>query len=92
MFMAAALILLPVALLIEQPWQLRGGPELVGWLFAMAVVGTIVPAALNYLLVQQRGRHARVGRDVPDADDRGAVRRACSWASGSAPRRSWAWR
>ena len=55
MFIAATFILLPVALLIEQPWHLRGGPELVGWLLAMAVVGTIVPAALNYMLVQSVG-------------------------------------
>lgn len=55
MFVAAAFILVPLALLIERPWQVRGDAWLVATLLAMAVVGTIVPAALNYLLVQRVG-------------------------------------
>ncbi len=55
MFLVAAAILLPVALLVERPWEVRGGGQLVAWLIALATVGTIVPAALNYLLVQQVG-------------------------------------
>ncbi len=55
MFVAATFILLPIALVIEQPWQLRGGWGLVGWLVALALVGTIAPAALNYLLLQRVG-------------------------------------
>ncbi len=55
MFLTAAVILLPLALLIERPWEVRGDARLVGWLVALATVGTIVPAALNYLLVRQVG-------------------------------------
>ncbi|HWS74873.1 MAG TPA: DMT family transporter, partial [Quisquiliibacterium sp.] len=55
MFVAAALVLLPVALLVEQPWRLRPAPGTGGWLLLMVVFGTILPAALNYLLVQRVG-------------------------------------
>ena len=55
MFVVAAFILLPIALVLEQPWRLRGGWDTFGWLMAMALVGTIAPAALNYLLVQRVG-------------------------------------
>ncbi len=55
MFQMAAFILLPIALLVDQPWNLRPGWDTVGWLAAMALVGTIAPAALNYLLVQRVG-------------------------------------
>lgn len=55
MFVAAALILVPLALALERPWNVRADAPLVWTLVAMAVVGTIVPAALNYLLVQRVG-------------------------------------
>lgn len=55
MFVAAAAILVPLALLVERPWEVRGDAWLVATLVAMAVFGTIVPAALNYLLVQRVG-------------------------------------
>lgn len=54
-FLAAAVILPPVALVLEQPWTLSIDARLAGWLVAMALAGTIAPAALNYLLVQRVG-------------------------------------
>ena len=54
-FLASAVILPPVALLLEQPWTLSVNAATVGLLLLMAVVGTILPAALNYLLVQRVG-------------------------------------
>ena len=54
-FVASALILPPVALVVEQPWGLDVSQRTLGWLLAMAIVGTIMPAALNYLLVQRVG-------------------------------------
>ena len=55
MFVAATAILVPLALVVERPWEVRGDAWLVATLVAMAVFGTIVPAALNYLLVQRVG-------------------------------------
>ena len=55
MFLIATLILVPIALVVEQPWRVRGGATVVGALLALAVVGTLLPAALNYLLVQRVG-------------------------------------
>ncbi|MCL4184431.1 MAG: DMT family transporter [Burkholderiaceae bacterium] len=55
MFVAATVILVPLALAIERPWTVRGDAVLVAMLIAMAIFGTIVPAALNYLLVQRVG-------------------------------------
>ncbi|ODU62218.1 MAG: hypothetical protein ABT05_07920 [Lautropia sp. SCN 66-9] len=55
MFVAACFVLLPLALIIEQPWHLRGDAALVGGLVALSIFGTILPAALNYLLVQRVG-------------------------------------
>ena len=55
MFLIATFVLLPIALLIEQPWGIRTGWDTVAWLFALAVIGSITPALLNYLLVQQVG-------------------------------------
>lgn len=55
MFVAAAVVLVPAALLIERPWAVRADGRLVATLLAMAVFGTIVPAALNYLLVRRVG-------------------------------------
>lgn len=54
-FLSSAVILPPVALLFEQPWTLEIDAPTLGWLFALATVGTIAPAALNYLLVQRVG-------------------------------------
>lgn len=55
MFVAATAILVPLALVVERPWEVRGDAWLVATLVAMAVFGTILPAALNYLLVQRVG-------------------------------------
>lgn len=55
MFIASAFVLVPIALAVDRPWRVRGGGELVALLFALSIVGTIVPAALNYLLVQRVG-------------------------------------
>lgn len=55
MFLVATLVLVPVALLLEQPWRLSPGAATGGWLGLMVVFGTILPAALNYLLVQRVG-------------------------------------
>lgn len=55
MFVAATLVLVPLALVVERPWAVRGDALLVATLVAMAIFGTIVPAALNYLLVQRVG-------------------------------------
>lgn len=55
MFLFAVLVLLPVALLIERPWTLRTPWNTLGWLLTLALFGTILPALLNYLLVQRVG-------------------------------------
>ncbi len=55
MFLSGACILTPIALVVEQPWHLQADGALAGWLLVMAVVGTIMPAALNYVLVQRVG-------------------------------------
>ena len=55
MFVVSAAVLAPVALLVEQPWTLSPGAATTGWLLLMVVFGTILPAALNYLLVQRVG-------------------------------------
>ncbi|MGD9944966.1 MAG: DMT family transporter [Burkholderiaceae bacterium] len=55
MFVAAAIVLLPLALIVERPWQLRGDASMALGLIALTVFGTILPAALNYLLVQRVG-------------------------------------
>ena len=54
-FVASALILPPIAMLLERPWALSLDSSTLGLLLALAVVGTILPAALNYLLVQRVG-------------------------------------
>jgi drug/metabolite transporter (DMT)-like permease len=55
MFVVAAAVLAPVALLAERPWTLSPDASTTGWLLLMVVFGTILPAALNYLLVQRVG-------------------------------------
>jgi len=55
LFLAAALVLVPVALLVDRPWTLDVDASILGGLLALAVVGTIFPAALNYLLLQRVG-------------------------------------
>ncbi|MFA7666933.1 MAG: DMT family transporter [Burkholderiaceae bacterium] len=55
LFTSAALIMVPVALVLERPWTLSVDPSIAGALVALAVFGTIAPAVLNYLLVQRVG-------------------------------------
>lgn len=55
MFFAASLVLLPVALLVEQPWNLSPGQSTVMALVALSFIGTAVPALLNYILIQKVG-------------------------------------
>lgn len=54
-FLAAAVILPPIALVFERPWTVSLSWQTFAWLGAMATIGTIAPAALNYLLVQRVG-------------------------------------
>jgi drug/metabolite transporter (DMT)-like permease len=55
LFVSAALVLAPVALLVERPWELELDGGLLAGLLALAIFGTILPAALNYLLLQRIG-------------------------------------
>jgi drug/metabolite transporter (DMT)-like permease len=55
LFVSAAAVLTPVALIVERPWQLAVEADILTGLVALAVLGTIVPAALNYLLLQRVG-------------------------------------
>lgn len=55
LFVSASLVLTPVALIVEQPWTLAIDASIFGGLVALAVIGTIFPAALNYLLVRRIG-------------------------------------
>jgi drug/metabolite transporter (DMT)-like permease len=55
LFVSASLVLTPIALLVERPSLLSFDGSILGGLLALAVVGTIFPAALNYLLVQRIG-------------------------------------
>lgn len=55
LFLSAALMLTPVALFVDRPWGLSFDVSMLGGLLALAVIGTIFPAALNYLLLQRVG-------------------------------------
>ncbi len=55
MFLAAAVGLLPIALVVEQPWGLSLSQPTIGALVALAFIGTAVPALLNYILIQKVG-------------------------------------
>jgi drug/metabolite transporter (DMT)-like permease len=55
LFVCAALVLTPIALVVERPWQLAIDTDILAGLLALAVFGTILPAALNYLLLQRVG-------------------------------------
>ncbi|ODT37552.1 MAG: hypothetical protein ABS55_02945 [Lautropia sp. SCN 70-15] len=55
LFLSAALVLTPIALLVDRPWTLAFDASILGGLLALAVIGTIFPAALNYLLLQRVG-------------------------------------
>ena len=54
-FVAASLILVPLAFIFENPLQARVGAGVMLTLLALATVGTMLPAILNYLLVQRVG-------------------------------------
>lgn len=55
LFLCAALVLTPIALVVDRPWTLSVDRSIIWGLLALAVVGTIFPAALNYLLLQRVG-------------------------------------
>lgn len=54
-FMAASTVLVPLAFIFERPLDARPDPGVFGTLLALATVGTLMPAVLNYLLVRQVG-------------------------------------
>jgi drug/metabolite transporter (DMT)-like permease len=57
MFIGSSLVLIPLSLLIEGPWPgaaLSSGP-VVSALCGLAIIGTAVPALLNYMLLQRAG-------------------------------------
>lgn len=54
-FMAASVVLVPLAFIFERPLDARLDPGVFGTLLALATVGTLMPAVLNYLLVRQVG-------------------------------------
>ena len=54
-FMAASTVLVPIAFIFERPLDARIDPGFFGTLLALATVGTLMPAVLNYLLVRQVG-------------------------------------
>ena len=54
-FMAASVVLTPLAFIFESPQQVRPDLSVLISLVALATVGTIAPAALNYQLVRQVG-------------------------------------
>ena len=54
-FVAAALVLVPLALIVEQPFSVGLDARTMWILFALSTIGTIAPAALNYQLVRQVG-------------------------------------
>lgn len=54
-FMAASVVLTPLAFIFESPLQVRPDLSVLISLVALATVGTIAPAALNYQLVRQVG-------------------------------------
>lgn len=55
LFVAAAFVLVPVALVVDRPWNVRLDAPMFAGLLALALVGTILPAVLNYLLLQRVG-------------------------------------
>ncbi len=55
LFLSAALILVPLAMVVDRPWQLDFDASILVRLLALALVGTILPAVLNYLLLQRVG-------------------------------------
>ena len=54
-FVAASLVLVPLAFIFENPLEARLGAGVMLTLLALATVGTMLPAILNYLLVQRVG-------------------------------------
>jgi len=54
-FVAASLVLVPLAFIFEKPLEARIGAGVMLTLLALATVGTMLPAILNYLLVQRVG-------------------------------------
>ncbi|MFP5405254.1 MAG: EamA family transporter [Gammaproteobacteria bacterium] len=55
LFVAATAVLVPLAFIVEQPLETSIGAATAAWLLALAVLGTLLPAALNYLLLQRVG-------------------------------------
>jgi drug/metabolite transporter (DMT)-like permease len=55
MFIVAALVMLPVIFLLEEPLLMRPSNGILVALAGLATVGTALPAVLNYLLIQRAG-------------------------------------
>lgn len=55
MFLSATLILVPISLVMERPWELNIDGVTWTMLFILAIVGTAIPAGLNYMLIQHVG-------------------------------------
>lgn len=54
-FVAASMVLVPLAFIFERPLDSRPDAGMFFTLLALATVGTLMPAVLNYLLVRQVG-------------------------------------
>ena len=54
-FVAASMVLVPLAFIFERPLDSRPDAGMLFTLLALATVGTLMPAVLNYLLVRQVG-------------------------------------
>lgn len=80
MFCAASLALAPVALLLETPFAIAPAAPTWAALAGLALVGTALPALLNYLFDPARERDERLADHVLHADLRRRLR-------GRAPRR-----
>lgn len=54
-FVASAIVLVPLAFVFEYPFDHSPGLDTFGLLLALSILGTILPAVLNYQLVRQVG-------------------------------------
>ncbi len=90
---AGALMMLPLALLVDQPWT-QPLPPLEAWgaIVALALVCTAFGYVLYFRLIEPRRRDQCAAGDPAGAADRHPARRACSSDEVLAPqrfRRAW---